>query len=48
MNVRRAAAKTLHYLAAVIGFIGGLLVIVSTAIEHRAVAVGQEDGDGLR
>lgn len=43
MNVRRAAAKTLHILAAAVGFIGGVLVIAATAIEHRAVAIGREE-----
>lgn len=39
--MRRVAAKTLHYLAAGIGFVGGLLIVVAEAIEWRAVKVGR-------
>lgn len=41
--MRRAAAKALHYLAAGIGFVGGLLIIVAEAIECRAVRIGREE-----
>lgn len=39
--MRRAAAKSLHYLATAIGFVGGLLIIVAEAIEWRGVKLGR-------
>lgn len=41
--MRRAAAKALHYLAAGLGGVGGLLIIAAQAVEWRAVRIGREE-----
>lgn len=45
MMTLRAAAKSLHVIAAVVGFAGGWLVIAAQALEYRAVRIERAGDD---